>query len=103
MLRIQRISNASTVHIIFLVPELRGSVLRELHVLRMEFASGELTRIRTSLLNFYLQPYIHRLLRIIDLLKGQPTPFVAGHFQQSVGQELLDVGSVIGFAFSSFQ
>lgn len=49
------------VHIIFLVPELRRSVLRKLHLLRMEFASGELTRILTTLLNFHLKPHIDGL------------------------------------------
>jgi hypothetical protein len=52
---------------------------QNLQVCRMEVASRELTK-KITLLDFYLEPDINGLLRVIDLFKGHPRPLVTGDF-----------------------
>lgn len=65
----------------------------------MENEGGELAR-NSGLFNFYLQTHIHGFLRVIDLLKHLPGLFVAGDLYNCIGNELVDIRSVIGRTFS---
>src|SRR4029077_7817034 len=57
-------------------------------------------RALAGLFDLDLKAHVDGFLSVVNLLKGHPLPFMARDFEDGVGQELVDVGVVIGLAFT---